>query len=151
MTQSGPPGPYLYDDAPEPLHTGAPRRRNWWILVILATTALVAVASVIGLPLVTGSPAKQSRQAVGVFLAAMDHGDTETVYGMLCDAERTRLAPDQVGPAYRHAGRGSVVSTADATAGGKPVERVTVRWSDGRTTQLTVVNQSGPHVCGTTS
>jgi hypothetical protein len=111
---------------------------------------LVAVASVIALPLVTGSPAKQSRQAVGVFLAAMDQGDTETVYGLLCDAERARLAPDQVAPAYRHAGRGSVVSTTDATVGGKPVERVGVRWSDGRTTQLTVVNESGPHVCGTT-
>ena len=24
-------------------------------------------------------------------------------------------------------------------------------WSDGRTTQLTVVNEAGPHVCGTTS
>jgi hypothetical protein len=148
---TAPQGPYLYDHAPEPLHTAAPHRRNWTILVILGATVLLAVASVLALPLVTGSPAKQSRQAAGVFLAAMDQGDTETTYGMLCDAERARLTPDQVAPAYRHAGHGSVVSAADATIAGKPVERVTVRWSDGQTTQLTVVNESGPHVCGTTS
>src|SRR5690242_3763636 len=99
---TGPEGPYLYDDAPEPLHTGAPRRRNWTILVVLAATVLVAVASVLVLPLVTGSPAKQSRQAVGVFLAAMDQNDTETSYGMLCDAERAHLTPDRVAATYRH-------------------------------------------------
>src|SRR4051794_3626389 len=125
---TAPDGPYLYDDAPEPLHTGTPRRRNWSILVILAATVLVAVGSVIARPLLTGSAGQQSGQAVGVFLAALDQGDTETAYELLCDAERARLTPGQVSDAYRPGGGGRVVSSADATVGGKPVERVTVRW-----------------------
>ncbi len=147
---SAPQGPYLYDDGPEPLHTGAPRRHNWLVLAIIAGTVLLAVASVIALPLVTGSAEKQSRQAVGVFLAAMRQGDTETTYGLLCDSERARLQPDQVASTYGRPGTGTVTGAAATTFQGKPAERITVRWSGDGTTQLTVINQSGPHICATT-
>ena len=53
--------PYLYDDDPEPLHTGAPRNRNGQLIAILVATALLAVGTVVGLLLVRGSPAEQSR------------------------------------------------------------------------------------------
>ena len=146
---TSPQGPYLYDDAPEPLHTGTPRQRNWLILGILAATVVAAVAAVLVLPLVKGSPAKQATQAAGVFLAAMAQGDTETAYQLLCDSERARITPAQMMTEYRRAGSGRVVGATDGTADGKPVQEVTVRWSGDGTTTLSVVNESGPHVCGT--
>src|SRR4051812_3247918 len=146
---SAPEGPYLYDDAPEPLHTGTPRRRGWLILAILAGTVVLAVASVVLLPLVKGSPATQSTQAVTVFLAALRQGDTETAYQLLCDAERVRVRPEQVATEYRAGpGTGHVVRSVGTTADGDPAQRVTVRWSDGETTRFTVINEGGPHICG---
>lgn len=147
---TAPQGPFLYDDAPEPLHTGAPRRRNWTVLSILIATAVLAILAVVGLPLVSGSAAKQSKQAVGVFFAAMSKGDTETTYGLLCDAERARIKPEQVVAEYGGPGTGQVQGTTSATDAGKPAQKVTVRWSDGETARLTVINQSGPHICGIT-
>ena len=141
-------GPYLYDDAPEPLHTGTPRRRNWTILAIVLATVLLAVLAVIALPLVKGSAATQSKQAVGVFLAAMRKGDTETTYGLLCDAERARIKPEQVAAEYGGQGTGRVEGSEATTRDGKPAQRVTVRWSDGQTSRFTVINESGPHICG---
>lgn len=150
MSAGPPEGPYLYDEGPQSLHTGVPRRRNWTILAIFAGTVLLAIASVIALPLVTGSAEKQSRQAVGVFLAAMRQGDTETTYGLLCDSERARLKPDQVASVYGRPGTGTITGAQAATLDGKPAERITVRWSGDGTTRLTVINQSGPHICGIT-
>lgn len=147
---TAPQGPFLYDDAPEALHTGAPRRRNWTILAIVVATVVLAVAAVFALPLITGSPAKQSEQAVGVFLAAMQKGDTETTYGLLCDAERARIKPEQVATEYGNPGTGQVEGTQAATHDGKQAERVTVRWSDGQTSRFTVINEAGPHICGLT-
>lgn len=147
---SAPQGPFLYDDAPEPLHTGAPRRRNWTVLGTMLATVVLAVLAVVALPLVSGSPAKQSTQAVGVFFAAMSKGDTETTYGLLCDAERGRIRPDQVATEYGGPGTPQVGGTASATHDGKPAQQVTVRWSDGQTARLTVINESGPHICGIT-
>ena len=50
-------GPFLYDEGPEPIHTGAPRRRQGLLLWIFGGTALVAVLMVVLLPLVKGSAA----------------------------------------------------------------------------------------------
>jgi hypothetical protein len=150
MTAGGPEGPYLYDDAPEALHTGIPRRRNWTIVWIVLGTVILAVAAVVVLPLMSGSPATQSKQAVGVFLAAMEKGDTETTFGLLCDAERARIKPEQVATEYGEPGTGQVDGSEAATHDGKPAQRVTVRWSDGQTSRFTVINQSGPHICGMT-
>ena len=150
MSGPAPQGPFLYDDAPEPLHTGRPQRRNWSILLMVAGTVLLAIAAVVALPLVKGSPEKQARQAAGVFVAALAQGDTETAYQLLCDAERARLTPDQMIAEYRHPGSGTVLGATSGRANGDPAEVVTVRWTgDGRTARLTVINESGPHVCGT--
>ena len=67
-------GPFLYDDEPAPLHTGTPRRRPGLVIGLLLGTVLVAVGMVAALYLVRGSPAEQSEEAVGVFLAALDRG-----------------------------------------------------------------------------
>lgn len=142
--------PLLYPEGPEALHTGTPRRRPWLIVGIVGGPLLAAVAAAVALPLVTGSAADQARDSTTVFLAALRQNDTETAYGMLCDAERTRLKPGQVAAAYAGPGKGSIVSVADDHTGGKQVEQVVVRWDDGSRTRLTVVNESGAHICGTT-
>jgi type II secretory pathway pseudopilin PulG len=139
-----PEGPFLYDEGPAPLHTGTPRRRRGVLVAILVGTVLVAIAMVVALPLVQGSGRDQARQVAGVFVAALAKGDTETAYGLLCDTERARLQPADVGPAYLGPGAGRVVgSRASGSA-----EAVAVRWSDGSTSTLTVVSESGTRVCG---
>lgn len=144
-----PSGPFLYDEGPEPLHTGTPRRRPWLIVGIVGGPLVAAVAAAVALPLITGSASDQARDSATVFLAALHQHDTETAYGMLCDAERARLTPDKVAGAYAGPGAGSIVSVSDERSDGKQVERVTVRWGDGSQTRLTVVNESGAHICGT--
>lgn len=147
-------GPYLYDDGPAPLHTGTPRSRKGLLIGILAGTVAVAVAAVVALPLFTGSAEKQASQSAGVFVAALQQGDTETAYGLLCDDERARLQPAEVAAAYLRPGTGTVAGVSDAELGGRPAERVEVRWTDGgavSNSYLTVINESGAHVCGTSA
>jgi hypothetical protein len=140
-------GPYLYDEDPAPIHTGTPRRRQGLLLAILAGTVLVAVGMVAALFLVKGSPEEQATEAAGVFLAALQQGDDETAHQLLCQAERANLSPASVGPTYLAETPGRV---ADAEAAGDGRVRVEVRWADGRTTEWTVVSESGPRVCGST-
>ncbi|MGY1644205.1 hypothetical protein ACI782_24120 [Geodermatophilus sp. SYSU D00703] len=147
MTQ----GPYLYDDDPAPLHTGTPRSARGLILAILGGTVLVAVAMALGLPLVKGSPEEQSREVTGVFLDALAADDVETAYGLLCDVERARLAPEEVPGVYATGGDGEVVGTTEGEQDGEPVQRVDVQWTDGSTTTLTVVSEDGARVCGTSA
>ena len=71
-------GPFLYEDGPEPLHTGSPRRSGKLLVLVFGATALVAVLMVVLLPLVKGSAGDQSREVVQVFLAALD---CRTPYG----------------------------------------------------------------------
>jgi hypothetical protein len=147
-------GPYLYDEGPEPLHTGTGRRRGPLLVGILLGTVLLAVAAAVTLPLIKGTAGEQSTQAVQVFFAALRQGDTETAYGLLCADEQSRLQPGQVAGAYLRPGTPAVGSAADTDRDGTAAERVTVRWTDGGAvtrTFLTVVNESGPHICGTTT
>jgi cell division septation protein DedD len=144
-------GPFLYDEGPEPLHTGTPRRSGKYLVLIFGATALVAILMVVLLPLVRGSAGDQSREVVQVFLAALDKGDTETAHQLLCEKERADLKPDDVAARYVvGGGPGKVVSASDAKADGAPAQQVRVRWSDGSASRFTVVNSDGPHVCGVT-
>ena len=143
-------GPYLYDEEPETPYKGAGRSRRGLLVAILLGTVLVAVGFVVALPLVKGTPGEQSTQAAQVFFAALQQGDTETAYGLLCSDERARLQPDQVAADYLRPGTPTIEKSTDVGT----TERVTVRWTDdGALTRtfLTVVNQDGAHICGTTT
>jgi hypothetical protein len=142
-------GPLLYDDGPEPLHTGAPRRRRGMLTAILVGTVAVALLFVVLVPLVNGSVTDQAKEVTGVFLKALAAKDTETAYGLLCDRERQRLAADQVAGAYLRTTPGTVGAGAETKQNGTRVETVDVRWADGATSRFTLVNQSGPRICGT--
>jgi len=150
MSTSPPPeGPFLYDEGPEALHTGTPRRSGKYLVLIFGATVLLAVLAVVILPLVKGSAGSQSRQAVQVFLAALSKNDTETAYDLLCDQERAAVKPAGVAGRYVvGAVPGKVVGSTDAHANGLPVEHVRVQWADGSSSRFTVVNSNGPHVCG---
>jgi hypothetical protein len=146
---TGPTGPFLYDDEPAPLHTGTPRRRQGLLLAVFGGTVVLAVLMVVALPLFKGSAEDQAREAAGVFLSALNQGDTETAHQLLCDAERARLAQDEVEAAYAGEGVGEVEGAEETTVDGEPAQRVLVGWADGATTELVVVNEGGPHICGT--
>src|SRR4051795_9038425 len=144
-------GPFLYEEGPEPLHTGVPRRSGKVLVAVFGGTVLVAVLMVVLLPLVKGSAGDQSRDVVRVFLTALDKGDNETAYQVLCQEERTDLAPADVAGRYlAGSGAGTVVGVADGEANGDPVQRVQVDWPGGPSSEITVVNVDGPHVCGVT-
>ena len=141
-------GPYLYEEGPEPLHTSPGRSRRGLLVAILLGTVVVAVGFVVALPLVKGTAGEQSTQAAQVFFAALQQGDTDTAYGLLCTDERARLKPDQVAAEYLQPGTPTIEKATDAGT----TERVTVRWTEGGAvtrTFLTVVNEDGAHVCGT--
>jgi len=142
-------GPLLYSEGPEELHTGTPRRRRGLLAALGIGT--VAVALLVGalLPLITGSATAQAKQVTTVFLKANAAKDTETSYGLLCDSERQRLSPGQVAGAYLGPTPGKVVGAAEVKRNGDTVETVDVRWADGSTSRYTLVNESGPRICGT--
>ncbi len=140
MTQ----GPYLYDDEPEPLHTGAPRNRDRQLVAVLVATALVAVGTVVALFLVRGSPAEQSEEAVQVFLAALAADDVETAHQLLCETERDRIGQDQVAAEYLGTTPGEVTGSTDAG-----IEQVVeVRWADDATSRFAVISEDGARICG---
>ena len=140
-------GPFLYEEGPEPLHTGTPRRSGKILVLVFAATVVVAVLMAVLLPLVKGSPEDQAREVTTVFLAALDKGDTETAYGLLCEDERARLAPEDVGAEYLAGdGIGRVVSVEEAD--GEPSREVDVEWPGGERARFVVVNSDGPHICG---
>jgi len=141
-------GPFLYDDNPEPLHTGTPQRSGKIVVLVLGATVLVAILMAVLLPLVKGSAEDQAREVTGVFLSALNQGDTETAHQLLCDDERARLAPDEVAAAYVGDGVGEVEGAEEATVDGEPAQRVLVGWADGATTELLVVNEGGARICG---
>jgi hypothetical protein len=140
MTQ----GPFLYDDDPAPLHTGTPRRRPALLLAIFGGTAAFAVLMVVLMTVVRGSGEEQAQEVAGVFLKALAQDDTQTAHELLCQEERVRLSPEEVAGAYLREGTpelGPVRDNGDARL-------VPVQWSDGTTTELTVIGENGPRVCG---
>jgi hypothetical protein len=140
-------GPFLYDDDPAPLHTGSPRRSGKLLALIFGATVLAALLFVVLMPLVKGSAEDQAREVTGVFLAALDKGDTETAYQLLCEEERKRLAPPDVDGEYIAGhGIGRVVSVEDV--GGGSSRHVEVEWPGGGQARYVVVNSDGPHICG---
>ncbi|RBY95293.1 hypothetical protein DQ237_14565 [Blastococcus sp. TF02-8] len=141
-------GPFLYDDGPAPLHTGTPRSAKVWIVAGIVGIALLAVAMVGFLYLLKGSPAQQATQAAQVFVDSMGDGDTGTAYEMLCEDERDRLAPDEVAGVYQGVGEAEVGEVYDDATEGAAVQVVAVRWADGATTELRVMNEDGPRICG---
>jgi hypothetical protein len=142
-------GPLLYDEGPESLHTGAPRRLRGLLTALLLGTVVVALLMVVLLPLVTGSATKQAQQVTTVFLKALAAKDTETAYGLLCDSERSRLKPGDVAAAYLGTTPGTVTGAAETKRNGDTVETVDVRWADSSVSRYTLVNQSGPRICST--
>ncbi len=151
-------GPYLYDEGPEQLHTGAPRRGNRLVLGIFGATVVVGVGMVVALPLVKGSGEDQAREVVGVFTAALAADDLETAGGLLCQAERDRadaegVAADEVAAAYARPGDAEIVGVAPGEYDGGSSQEVRVRWGDGASateTTVVVVLEDGPRVCGST-
>lgn len=143
-----PEGPFLYDDEPERLHTGTPRNANRLLLVVMLGTVLVGVAMVLLLPVVRGTPEEQSTAAVNAFYAALADGDLDSAGQLLCQAERQRLADTDPSDEYVRGSGPEVTGTEDDEVDGDTVQRVSVRWDDGATAVVTVVNEDGPSVCG---
>ena len=137
-------GPYLYDDEPERLHTAVPRARNGQLIAIVVATVALALAAVVGLFVVRGTPAEQSEEAVAVFLAALAAEDTETAHQLLCDTERGRVAEQEVAGEYLGATPGEVVGSSDS--GKRQV--VQIRWADGTDSRVNVISENGARICG---
>lgn len=145
---TAPEGPFLYDDEPERLHTGTPRNANRLLLVIMLGTVLVGVAMVLLLPVVRGTPDEQSTAAVSALYAALGDGDLDSARQLLCEAELERLAGADPAEDYVRGTGPEVTGTAGGEVEGDTVRLVDVRWDDGATATLTVVNERGPRVCG---
>ncbi len=109
-----------------------------------------AVLMVLALPLVKGSAEEQARESAGVFLAALEKGDTGTAQELLCEQERARLDEDDVGRTYLSGEGGKVVGSAEAEVDGEPAQEVRVEWDGGSRSTLIVVRDGGPRVCGVT-
>jgi type II secretory pathway pseudopilin PulG len=145
-------GPFLYDDDPAPLHTGPGRNRNGTLIALIVATVLVALLAVGGMVLFQGTAADQAEEVAGVFTKALAAGDTETAYGLICDAERGRITPGQLAGDYLHPGTPVVTGSRGDRVDEAPVRYVKVRWDAGgtsTTTELTVVPEGGTKVCGT--
>lgn len=142
-------GPLLYSEGPEELHTGTPRRRRGLVAAIVIGTVAVAMIAAVLLPMLTGSATGQAKQVTTVFLKALAAKDTETAYGLLCDDERGRISPDQVAGTFLGPTPGKVTGAAEVKRDGSTVETVDVRWTDGTASRYTLVNESGPRICGT--
>ncbi len=142
-------GPFLYDDDPAPLHTGTPRSSQAWLIGGLIGVLLLAVGMVAGILLIKGTADEQATEVTGVFLAALADDDLETSYGLLCEDERARLAPDEVAGEYLGAGTGEVVGARSHPVEGAELQLVEVRWADGRTSRFSVISEDGARICGT--
>jgi hypothetical protein len=114
------------------------------LLAIFGGTAAFAVLMVVLMTVVRGSGEEQAQEVAGVFLKALAQDDTQTAHELLCQEERVRLSPEEVAGAYLREGTpelGPVRDDGDARL-------VPVQWSDGTTTELTVIGENGPRVCG---
>jgi hypothetical protein len=145
-------GPFLYDDRPEPLHTGEGRRRTGLLIAMLGGTVVVAVVMVGLMGVFKGSAQDQAKEVATVFTAALSQGDVETAYTLVCDDVRATVPPAQLADEFLQPGTPEVVGSRGDQLDGEPVQYVTVRWDDGGSvveTELTVVPEGGTKVCGT--
>ena len=141
-------GPYLYDDNPEPLHTGTGRNRNWTIILLLGLTVLLAVGTIVGMYVFRGSPEDEAKQVAGVFVAALAAGDDETASGLLCEElSPTPEAGVEALEPYRATAGGTVGVPQEEQTGDGLIMVVPVR-SDAGETELVLVPEGGPRVCG---
>ena len=94
-----------------------------------------------------GTAADQAKEVAAVFTKALAANDTETAYGLICDAERGRITPDQLAGDYLrpgHARRSRRRAVSGSTT--RRSRYVQVRWDDEREphdTELTVVPEGG--------
>lgn len=137
-------GPFLYDDDPEPLHTGAPQRSGKILVLIFGGTVLVAILVVFVSIALRGTAGDQVTEVTGVFLSALAADDTETAHALLCEEERARLAPGEVAGAYL--GEGAPELGEPGRDG--EARLIPVRWEDGSTSELTVIGEDGLRICG---
>ena len=137
-------GPFLYDDDPAPLHTGAPQRSGKILVFILGGTVVAAFLAVWASVALRGTPGEQATEVAGVFLAALAADDTETAHALLCEDERARLAPDEVAGAYL--GEGSPELGEPGRDGEERL--VPVTWDDDSISTFTMVGEDGLRVCG---
>jgi hypothetical protein len=145
---SAPPdGPYLYDDNPEPLHTGTGRNRNWSIIVLLGLTVLLAVATVVGIYVFRGSPTDEAQERAHVFLAALAADDSETAAALLCEKARDGRTDDEALEPYAALSSATEGKAREVQENGKPVVIVPVEGA-GASTELVLVPEGGPKVCG---
>lgn len=144
-------GPFLYDEDPQPMHAGPGRSRQGLLLALGAGTVAVAVGAVVALNALQGSPDEQVEQVADVFTQAVVAGDSETAWGLLCDAEQARIDPGEVAADYLQAGVPEVGAVTETELDGVQARLVRVRWDDDgavTTTELTLVAENGPRVCG---
>ena len=141
-------GPYLYDDEPERLHTGAPRARNWSIVALLLLTVLLAIGTVAGMYVFRGSPADEAEERAGVFVAALAADDVETASGLLCEEGREGRTLEEAVEPYAAVAGGTVGRATEEQVDGGPVQVVPVRLADGSDAELLLVPEGGPKVCG---
>ena len=139
-------GPFLYDDGPAPLHTGAPRRSGKILVLVFGGTVLFAVLMVVLTLVLRGTGSEQAKEVSGVFLAALAADDTETAYGLLCQDERIRLSPEEVADEYL-AGEDPRLGTVREDGEARLVRE---ERSGGTTSELTVIGEDGLRICGTT-
>lgn len=142
---------YLYDDDSQPLHAGRGRSRKGLLVALGVGTVAVAMGAAVVLPLFQGSGEEQAAEVVTVLTRAIAAGDTETSWGLLCESEQARLAPDEVAGAYQLPGTPTVGEPVEGELDGQLAEVVPVTWDDGGTSttvQLTVIAQDGAKVCG---
>jgi hypothetical protein len=140
-------GPYLYDEDPEPLHTGTPRNRNWSIVVVLALTVLLAVGTVVGMYVFRGSPSDEAEERAGVFVAALAADDVETASALLCEELRDAATDDEALEPYTGLAGGTVGEAREEDLDGGPILVVPVR-AGGTTAELVLIPEGGPKVCG---
>ena len=141
-------GPFLYDDDPAPLHTGAPRGRKLSIVLILVLTALAAVGTVVGMYVFRGSPAEEAEVRAGVFVAALTADDVETASGLLCEEARRGLSVEEALEPYSGVAGGTVGRAHEAGVDGEPAQLIPVDVGDGTTIELVLIPEGGPKVCG---
>jgi hypothetical protein len=144
-------GPFLYDDGPTSPHTGTPRNRNGLLLAIMLATVVVGVVMVLLIPVVKGTAEEQSTAAASAFYAALGDGDVDSATQLLCSDERTRLAEEDPREEYLVGTDPEIGNPRRAEVDGDSVQQVPVRFADGGSATVTVVNEDGPHVCGITT